>query len=206
MENKTKRMVLIALFAAVEIMLALTPLGFIPVGVTRATTVHIPVILGGIILGPGAGALLGGLFGMISVAINTFSPTITSFVFSPFYSVGEFNGNIYSLLIALVPRILIGVTAYYTFQAVKKLDKSSVMAYLGAGLVGSLTNTILVMGGIYIFFGQSYAASKEIAFEALFGFIMGVVGINGIPEAIVAAVITLALGKALAPIVARNSN
>ncbi|NLL71510.1 MAG: ECF transporter S component [Epulopiscium sp.] len=204
--SKTKKMVLIAVFAAIEVLLACTPLGFIPVGVTRATTVHIPVILGGIMLGPVAGAILGGVFGITSVMINTFSPTITSFVFSPFYSVGAFGGNIYSLIVAIVPRVLIGVTASFTFSILTKVDKTKIVAYLSAGIVGSMTNTILVMGGIYIFFGQSYAASKEIAYESLFRFIMGVVGVNGVPEAIVAAIITATIGKTLGSTLMRNLN
>lgn len=193
--NRTKKMVLIAVFAAIQIILALTPLGFIPVGVTRATTVHIPVILGGVLLGPGAGAVLGGVFGLTSLLMNTFNPTITSFVFSPFYAVGEINGNFWSLVIVMVPRILIGITAHYTFRLLVKLDKTKLIAYVMAGIIGSLTNTLLVMSGIYLFFGQTYATVKEISFDALFTFIMGVVAINGIPEAIVAALITAAIGS-----------
>ena len=74
------------------------------------------------------------------------------------------------------------------------------MAYLGAGIVGSLANTLLVMGGIYIFFGETYAIAKDVPFEALFGFIMGIIGVNGIPEAIAAAVIITAIGKSLSPV------
>lgn len=197
-------MVLIAIFIAIEILLAMTPLGFVPLGVTRATTIHIPVILGAIILGPKAGALLGGAFGLISILMNTYSPTITSFVFSPFYALGDFSGNGWSLVIALVPRILIGVTSYFTFKAVNKLNKNKVFAYMGAGIVGSLTNTIFVMSGIYLFFGRTYAAAKEMPFEALFGFIMTTIGINGIPEAIVAAILTAALGKTVIPIITKQ--
>ncbi|WP_069999631.1 ECF transporter S component [Cellulosilyticum sp. I15G10I2] len=202
--NSTKKMVLIAIFAAIQIILACTPLGFIPVGVTRATTVHIPVILGGVLIGPGAGAILGAVFGLTSLVINTINPTITSFVFSPFYSVGEMNGNIWSLVIVMVPRILIGVTAHYSFRAVQKLDKSKILAYITAGLTGSLTNTLLVLGGIYIFFGESYAAVKEIGFDVLFKFIMGIIAVNGVPEAIVAALITVTIGKTLAPILVKD--
>ena len=60
-----------------------------------------------------------------------------------------------------------------------------------------MTNTILVMGGIYVFFGESYAAAKGLGFEALFGVIMGVVATNGIPEAIVAAILTVPLCRVL---------
>ncbi|MEG1447823.1 MAG: ECF transporter S component [Oscillospiraceae bacterium] len=186
---ETKKLVLMGLFVAIEIALAFTPLGFIPLGFTRATTIHIPVMLGAIVMGPKAGAILGAVFGITSLVINTVTPTVTSFVFSPFYS----GGNMWSLVIVLVPRILIGVTAYYTFKFMIKASKNKIISYSVAGVVGSLTNTILVMGGIYLFFGKQYASAKSLPFEELFGVIMGIVGINGVPEAIVAAILVAAI-------------
>ena len=182
---------------AIEIIMAFTPLGFVPLGFTKATTIHIPVVIGAIFLGPLAGAILGGAFGILSIIINTVSPALTSFVFSPFITIGGAQGNIWSLVIALVPRMLIGIVAYYSYKWVSKIDKTKVIAYATAGVVGSLTNTVLVMSGIYIFFGQQYAAAKEVTFEALFGVIMGIIGINGIPEAIVAAIIVALVCKVL---------
>ena len=93
--------------------------------------------------------------------------------------------------------MLIGIVAYYSYKWVSKIDKTKVIAYATAGVVGSLTNTVLVMSGIYIFFGQQYAAAKEVTFEALFGVIMGIIGVNGIPEAIVAAIIVALVCKVL---------
>ena len=47
--SKAKALTLVGLLAAVEVVLTLTPLGFIPLGVTKATTIHIPVILGAVL-------------------------------------------------------------------------------------------------------------------------------------------------------------
>ena len=91
------------------------------------------------------------------------------------------------------------------FRVLARFSKGRSAALIGAGIVGSLTNTILVMGGIYLFFGESYAAAKGIAFSALFGVIMGVIGINGVLEAIVAAILTLALGRPLVKAFSRLS-
>ena len=195
--KNTKFVTLLGVLVAIEIILAVTPVGFIPLGFTKATTVHIPVIIGAIFLGPVGGLILGSTFGILSIIMNTVSPALTSFVFSPFITVGGTTGNLWSIVIALVPRMLIGVTAYYSYKWVKKWDDKGSIAYATAGIVGSLTNTILVMGGIYIFFGQQYAAAKEVAFEALFGVIIGIIGMNGIPEAIVAAIIVATLCKVL---------
>ena len=198
MKNKaTRTMVQIALLCAIEIVLALTPLGFIPLGFTRATTIHIPVIIGACLLGPAAGGFLGGVFGLLSLLINTFTPTATSFVFSPFYNVGGVSGNFCSVIIALVPRILIGVVAGLLFKLFTKKNLNQTLSLVICGIVGSLVNTLLVMGGIYLFFGEAYAAAQGKAIDALFGFIMGVIGVNGVPEAIVAGILVAAITKIL---------
>ncbi len=195
--QKTTRMVQIALLAGLEVLLAFTPLGYVPIGPVRATTIHIPVIIGGILLGPGAGALLGGVFGCTSILINTLTPTPTSFVFTPFYSVGDASGNLWSLVIALVPRILIGVAAALVYRLVTRLWHQPFAASAIAGLCGSMVNTILVMGGIYLFFGPAYAAARGIAYSTLIAVIGGVISVNGVLEAIFAAVVTGAVAPAL---------
>ncbi len=195
--RNTKFLTLLGVLMAIEIMLAFTPLGFVPLGFTKATTVHIPVIIGAIFLGPIGGLILGTVFGITSVIINTMTPSLTSFVFSPFVTIGGVDGNLWSLFIAIVPRALIGVTSYYTYKGLSKCLKNNIVPYAAAGVVGAMTNTLLVMGSIYIFFGEPYAAAKEVAFEALFGVIMGVVGVNGIPEAIVAGILVATICKVL---------
>lgn len=196
--KNTKALTLLSVLAAIEVILSsFTPLGFIPLGGINATTIHIPVIIGAIFLGPVAGGILGGVFGILSVITNTIRPNITSFVFSPFITMSDTSGNFSSLLIAIVPRVMMGVIAYYTYKQVNKVLKNKILAYSCAGIVGSLVNTILVMGGIYIFFGSQYAAAKQIEFSALFGVIMSVICINGVVEAIVAALIVSAVCKVL---------
>lgn len=197
--QKTQSMVETAMFAVIVVVLAFTPfLGYIPLGFTRATTIHIPVILASILLGPKRGGIIGGVFGLTSLINNTVSPTPTSFVFSPFYSVGEVSGNFWSLIICFVPRILVGVVPYFVYRLIKRAAPKKEALSLGiAGVAGSLTNTVLVMNMIYIFFAGDYAAANETAVNALYGFILTVIGTNGVPEAIVAAIITAAVGKIL---------
>lgn len=195
--SKTKKLVQVSMFVAIIVLLSLTPLGYVPLGVTNATTIHIPVIIGSIVLGPVYGAFLGFVFGLTSFLRATFSPTITSFVFSPFYSIGGVSGNFWSLVIAFVPRILIGVVPYYVFQGLRKVLHNDVIDLCIAGICGSLTNTILVMGGIWIFFGDAYAAVQNIDAGLLYKLILSVVCVNGIPEAILAGVISMAVCKVL---------
>ena len=118
--QKSLRMVELALLGGIVVVMAFVPfLGYIPLGFTRATIIHVPVIIGSLILGPRNGAALGFLFGLTSLINNTVNPTATSFVFSPFYSVGEFQGGIGSLIICFVPRILVGIVPYYIFKLIR---------------------------------------------------------------------------------------
>ncbi|MEG1549091.1 MAG: ECF transporter S component [Ruthenibacterium sp.] len=188
----------LALFSAIVIVLAFTPfIGYIPLGITKATIIHIPVIIGSILLGPKKGAILGALFGATSLISNTISPTLASFTFSPFYS----GGNFWSLVVCFVPRILVGVVPYFVYRGIKKLQKSEkaseVLPLAVAGLAGSMTNTLLVMHLILLFFGDSYAQVKGVAVQALYGFILTIIGVNGVPEAIVAMLFTVVIVKAL---------
>lgn len=198
--KKTRGLVQMAVFATLIIILAATPIGYIPLGFTRATIIHIPVIIGSLMLGPKKGAALGGIFGLTSFINNTINPTITSFVFTPFYSLGDYSGGIGSVIICFLPRILIGVVPFYIYRFVKKLSKNNGVSSVGlvlAGIAGSLTNTLLVMNLIFMFFRDAYAAANGVSTGAVYGFILGIIGINGVPEAIVAAIITLCIGRTL---------
>lgn len=204
--RNTKSLALLGVLLAIEMILNFTPLGLIPLGFMNATTLHIPVIIGAIFLGPIGGGILGASFGVLSVITNTIRPNITSFVFSPFITISNTSGNFTSLITAIVPRILIGVVSCYVYKWISKKCKNKVTAYALAALAGSLTNTILVMGSIYVFFGTAYAAAKGLAFEALFGVILSIVGINGIPEAIVAAIVVSTICKVLSQVYKRKHN
>lgn len=202
-KNTTLVLTQLALLSAIMVVLAVTPLGMINLGFINATTLHIPVIVGAILLGPKAGALLGGVFGLISLITNTIRPTLTSFAFSPFYSVGETSGNFWSLVICFVPRILVGVVAGYLYLWISKVDKSKIVACMVSGLFGSLTNTVFVMGGIYFFFGQEWQAVRNVVFEGFFSFLAMMVGTAGIPEALVAMILSTLIARPLMTVLKR---
>lgn len=147
--TNVRGMIQVALFGAIIVILAFTPfLGYIPLGFTRATIIHIPVIIGSLLLGPKKGAVLGLVFGITSFINNTMNPTVTSFVFTPFYSLGEFSGGIGSLIICFIPRILVGVVPHYVYKGVTSLTKSEKVSALGlifAGMSGALVNTLPVL-------------------------------------------------------------
>ena len=196
-KHDTRWMVSVALMAAIVIVLANTPLGMIQLPIIKATTVHIPVILGAILLGPGAGAILGAVFGICSLVSNTMAPTLLSFAFSPFLSTTGIPGALKAIWISVGCRILIGVVAGWLWVLSTKIKLNQFIALPIVGFVGSMVNTVTVMGSIYFLFAQQYAEAKEVALTAVFGLVMGTVTASGIPEAIAAAILVLALGKVL---------
>ena len=196
-KDDTRWMVSVALMAAIVIVLANTPLGMIQLPIIKATTVHIPVILGAILLGPGAGAILGAVFGICSLVSNTMAPTLLSFAFSPFLSTTGIPGALKAIWISVGCRILIGVAAGWLWVLFTKIKLNQFISLPIVGFVGSMVNTVTVMGSIYFLFAQQYAEAKEVALTAVFGLVMGTVTASGIPEAIAAAILVLALGKVL---------
>jgi len=193
-QSKLQQLTLLAMFAAIIFILAFTPLGFIRLPFINATTIHIPVIIGSILLGPKGGAVLGFMFGLTSFINNTMTPNpLISFVFTPFYPVpGTDTGSLWALVVCFVPRILVGVTPWFVYAGMKKLlkDRANVASLTVAGVIGSMTNTLLVMHLIFFIFRSPYAEVRELALEAVYGVILGIIAMNGVPEAIVAGVIT----------------
>lgn len=247
---------------AIIIIMAFTPLGYIPLVVINATIIHIPVILGSLFCGPKKGAFLGFVFGFTSCLKATIvGGTLSSFVFSPVLAaslVGT-SGIFKSLFIAFVPRILVGVIPYFVYIGIKKVLASEkknlwgtvlnvlmsvflafgVYAFLGkmseslsqaaalgigiavgavvfivveavfirkstqvipfvyAGVAGAMTNTLLVMGSIFVLYKDAYADAIGVAGNAVLGVITGVISFNGVIEAIVAAIIVYLVGLVL---------
>lgn len=180
-----------AILLALEAIVCFTPLGSIPIGPLVATLAMLPVIVAGILLGTGAGAAMGFAAGLFSFIVWTFMPPnpVTAFVFTPTAA----PGNFWSLVICFVPRILTGVVASLMFKLLSRLLDSKKGAtgviYAVSGVLGSLTNTLLVMGGIYVFFGKSYATAMDISFNLLLGIIGTTILTNGVLEAIVGGLV-----------------
>jgi uncharacterized membrane protein len=161
----TRKIVVAGVLGAIAIVLAVTQLGFIPVpNVTgSATIMHVPAIIGAVLEGPIVGVLAGGIFGI--------------------YSLLQGGALFANPLISVVPRLLIGLTSWLVYRALKGVNVD--LAGAVAGVVGTLTNTILVVGGL-VGFGLIPSAA--------------IVGI--IPQAIA----ELVLAAILTPLVARGVN
>ncbi len=232
-----RKMTVIGVLGAICIVLGTTPLGFIPIGPTKATIMHIPVLIGAILEGPIVGMAIGLIFGLFSMFNALTNPTPISFIFL-------------NPIVAILPRVLMGVGAYYIYSFFEKRGSKNtkiiinigllgIILYLGmsiirndlsvisvgfnmifilliAGLayyinnqkvevlsvivsasIGTLINTLGVLGMIYIIYAEKYmqaiGENAELAKKIIFG--IGVT--NGIPELILAIIIVVSVVGAL---------
>lgn len=178
----TRQLTIVGMLSGISIMLGLTGYGFIPLPLAKATIMHIPVIVGTLIEGPVVGMLVGLIFGIFSVIQNITTPSLLSFAFM-------------NPLVSVLPRVLIAVTTYYTY----KLMRGNKTIEIGvAAAIGSLTNTFGVLTMIYILYAAKFAQVKHIS-EALVAktIYLGIAVPNGIPEAVIAVIITVPLVMAV---------
>ncbi len=157
-----RKVVISGVLGAVAILLGMTRLGYIPVPTAagNATIMHIPAIIGAIVAGWPVGVVIGFIFGMSSFLTATV----------PLFK---------DPLVAILPRLFIGLTAYLTYVGLRRVNQY--FAIGAAGFIGSITNTILVLGMAVL---RGYM-TLNVA--------IGVALVNGTPEAIVSIIITLAV-------------
>jgi len=208
LRSKTLRLTQFAMLLAIEALVCFTPLGSLPaVGPIVATLAHVPVIITAVLLGTSTGAAMGALAGLFSFLVWTFTPPnpLVAFVFTPFYGLGTTHGNIWSLVICFVPRILIGIVAGECFKLFSRMRWKSGFVYGLSGALGSLVNTFGVLGGIYVFFGHNYATVLGKSFNVLLGLIGLTILTSGIPEAIIGGVAAYAVCRPLQKYMKRES-
>lgn len=208
--SKLQCLTLTAMLGAIIAIMTFTPIGFpqIPL-IGSATVIHIPVIIGAIIMGPKYGAMLGFLFGLSSmIAATTISVALNRFAFSPFVPVpGTESGSPWAIVIAFVPRIIVGIVAALVYMGIMKLatkmnfKKPTALAAAIAAGVASMTNTLLVLNLLYFIFREPWSlaragsANPDVAAnpQITYAFITATIAGFGVPEAIAAIVIVPAV-------------
>ncbi len=187
--QKTRRLVQMAILIAIMLVLAFTPLGYLKVGAIEITFMTIPVVIGAILLGPAAGAFLGGVFGLTSF--------IQCFGMSAFGAALLGINPFLTFLVCMVPRILMGYLAGVIFRVIYRHDKTKILSFAASSLSGALLNTILFVGMLMLSFGSSEYMMTMRGGLGLLAFLAAFVGVNGLVEAIVAFVLGTAISKAL---------
>ena len=177
-QTKIRKLVIIAMLSSISIFLGVSGLGFIRLPAFSLTIMHLPVIIGAILEGPIVGASVGLMFGLFSMYQALTAPNVTSFLFL-------------NPLIALVPRILIGLVAYYVYKfLVITLKKPKISIGISA-ILATFTNTVGVLGLTYILYLEEYAKAINISPNVVGATLFGVATSNGLLEAIASALIAV---------------
>lgn len=183
----TKYLVEMALLVAIILLMAFTPIGYIKTAGLEITLIVIPVAVGAVTLGPAAGAILGGVFGITSF--------IQCFGMSAFGTLILGVNPVFTFLVCVPTRILDGWLTGLIYKGLKKTKIPSAGSVTLASLCCPLLNTTFFMGTLVTLFAgtmrEQFGMTKVIPFIAAF------VGVNGVVEAIVCFVIGTAVSMAL---------
>ena len=154
-------------------------LGNIPVGPLSITTMHVTVIIAAIVVGPVDGAIIGGVWGILTWVRAFVAPS------SPLAPLVMINP-----LVSVVPRIMIGLVAGYLYRWLARLSKQPRLAMILAGIAGSLTNTRLVLGAIAIFYRTpAVARAYGVNVAHLLPALETIMATNGLAELVFAAIV-----------------
>ena len=146
--SKTRQLTQLSLLIALEAVMAFTPLGFIMIPPISITILHIPVIIGAILMGPTYGGILGGAFGVLSMIKATFfAASPADLLFSPFAS----GAPVQSAVMCIVPRILLGVAAALLNQLLRQVTKD-IAAMAVSSILATLLHSVMVLGAMWLFF------------------------------------------------------
>ena len=154
-------------------------LGNIPVGPLSITTMHVTVIVAAIVVGPVDGAIIGGVWGILTWVRAFVAPS------SPLAPLVMVNP-----LVSVVPRIIIGLVAGYLYRWLARLSKQPRLAMILAGIAGSLTNTGLVLGAIALFYRTpAVARAYGVNVAHLLPALETIMATNGLAELVFAAIV-----------------
>ncbi len=184
-----RRMVRLAVLAAIIVLMAFTPLGFFKTAGVEITFIQIPVVVGAIIMGPSAGAILGAFFGAVSF--------IQCFGMSAFGAVLLATNPLGTFLTCMTGRIYMGWLAGLLFKKLNAIDRTKLVSYGITGIAGPLMNTVFFLGYLVACFNDTMLGWANDAGKSLFPFLISFVGINGLIEACVCFVASTAIAKAL---------
>lgn len=191
--GRTLYLVRLAVLAVILFLLEFTGVGYIKTPGIELTIMQVPVIVGAIILGPGAGAILGGLFGLTSFwqAVSGKSA----------FGLMLFNMNPLGAFLTTIPtRILMGLLCGIFFRFLKGRMKSQNLRYILSSLSGALLNTVFFMSMLMLFYYQSelfQGIAENLGSKNALLFVFAFVGVQGAIEAVVCAVLGTAITRAV---------
>ena len=194
--TKTIKMAQMAILIAIVLIMAFTPLGYLKTVGLEISLITIPVAIGAMVIGPGAGAVLGAVFGITSF--------YQCFGMSQFGAMLLSISPVWTFLVCVPTRILEGYLAGLLFKLFIKADKSNTACYFAGGFVTAFLNTLFFMTVLILgFWSTDYIQSMNASGANPFLFVVAFVGINGVVEWIATTVAGGIVAKAVAK-VAKN--
>lgn len=187
-KNKVLRLAQFSMLIAIIAVMAFTPLGFLKLGIVEITFITIPVVIGAVMLGPAAGALLGGAFGIMSF--------IQCFGMSAFGAALLEINPILTMILCIVPRVLMGWLSGVIYRLIANKNETAVKMVV-ACLAGALLNTLFFVGGLLLLFGKTEFIMGMRGGQNIIAFFVAFVGLNGAIEAVATGVLGGAICKAL---------
>lgn len=199
--EKTKKLTKLALFTAIIMMLGLTPLGFFHLPIASLTTVHIPVIVGGLLFSATNSIYLGAIFGLTSFIRCFTTPDATAMIMLGTNTGGFKIYNLFLIVaILFLPRILTGLFANLSNRFLSKFIKKDTIVIAISSFIGSMTNTIFFLGGLYVLAFDQAAAGFGMEGATPSAFLMmllGIVAFNGVLEATFAVIVCTPVASVL---------
>ncbi len=168
-----------AMLAAIVVLMAFTPLGYLQIGPVKMTFIMIPVAVGAMTLSEKTGAFLGLVFGITSFiqcfGLDAFGTTLLGI------------NPIFTFIMCIIPRVLMGYLCAVIHKAIARTK--SKLAYIIGALSAPVLNTVFFMSLLIVFFGKSDYIMGFRGDLSLIAFLVAFIGFNGIMEVVTTAVI-----------------
>lgn len=191
-------MVEIAILTAIIILMSFTAIGYLKIGIFEIALVTIPVVVGAMVTGPMGGLTLGIVFGATSF--------MQCFGMSAFGTVLCEVNPLFAFFMCVPTRALMGWLTGIIFRGLRNVDKTKTFCYYLSGLLGALLNTVFFMGVLVLCFWNTDYIQGLAGGKGIFGFLVAMVGVNGLVEMAACAIIGGTVSKVLNMIIKKTSD
>ena len=187
----TTQLTMLGLMAAVLLLMAYTPLGYLNIGPLAISFNVIPVAISAVVLGPVGGAVAGAIFGLTSflqcIGVGGSSAMgVVLFGINP----------VFAFIQRFIPRLLDGICLGYIFKGMRKVSNTYVACAV-TGFFSAFLNTLFFMTALVVMFGNTEVIQNLMGGRNVIIGCCMMVGVNAISEMVSSTIITAAVGTAL---------
>ena len=187
----TRQLVILGLMTALVLIFSFTPIGSIPVGPLVITLNIIPIAIAAVTCGPVGGAVIGGVFGLMSF-LQCVGIGVPSGMGAALFAINPFLAFVQRF----IPRLLDGFIAGLVFKGVSSKANKTVACGV-TGFCSAFFNTLLFMSSLVLLFGNTQYMKDLMGGKNVLVFIVTFVGVNALVEMAASTIVTAAVGTAL---------